>query len=170
MKRHFLALLVATVAAPAHGGCDFRQLMGLLQDAEHPAEQTATQRAMVRAMWQDCVLIDEADSLKIEVSARCGLSAEDAPPVPDTPTEAASSGVLGWLRGWALPPPPPPPAPSAARSSLAPPRDDEASDAAPVCDFTSLLTCSEAELTNDSFCLAHLERCYQVARSYVDGD
>lgn len=162
-----LAPLLAATAAAARtqSGCSFTQLMDLLEQAENTGEQTTTQRAMTRSMWQECVLLDEADALKIEVSARCGApptAADEPAPVP----------VLGWLSDLALPPPPPAPPP--AWRPPPPPRDDDAeggAEEAPVCDFTSLLTCSEAELKNetgDPWCLAHKARCYQVARSFAD--
>ena len=154
--------------------CDFVRLMELLQEAES-GEPTATAGTRRRAMWAACMALDEADPLKVEISARC--SSEDAENVAiihastagDTP-EGVPSLWHSWL-GLTPPPPPqlpppPPPPPSSARASIASSADTEVDR---VCDFTALLTCSEAELKEDGgdpFCLSHKHRCYSVARTF----
>ena len=173
--------------------CDFLRLMELLREAE-AGEPTATARTRRRAMWAACVALDEAEPLKVEISARC--SSEDAEnvanihaPTAEEPLEGVPSRWHSWL-GLTTPPPPPPPAPSpppvprppapppppplppppSARLSITSSADTEV-DRGPelLCDFTALLTCSEAELKEDGgdpFCLSHKHRCYNVARSF----
>mgnify|MGYP007125081892 CR=1 FL=1 len=169
-----LVLGLSTVAAGGYGvGCDFVRLMELLQEAERAGEPTTTAKTRRRAMWAACVALDEAEPLKLEISARCSSEALVLPTSEGAPPDEPPSGWRSWL-GW-LPPPPPPPLPLQPPSPPPPPRsslDETEADrtSESLCDFTALLTCSEVELSEiggDPFCLSHKQRCYNVARSFA---
>ena len=175
LRALLLVLGLSTVAAGGYGvGCDFVRLMELLQEAERAGEPTTTAKTRRRAMWAACVALDEAEPLKLEISARCSSEALVLPASEGAPPDEPPSGWRSWL-GWPPPPPPPPlppqrpsPPPPPPRSSMDETEADRTSES--LCDFTALLTCSEVELSEiggDPFCLSHKQRCYNVARSFA---
>lgn len=170
MAAHALLVVLglSTVAAGGYGvGCDFVRLMELLREAEAASEPTATAKTLRRTMWAACVALDEAEPLKIEISARCSSETLALPMSEGAPPDELPSGWRSWL-GWPAPSPPPPLPPQSPQSSMDETEADRTSES--LCDFTALLTCSDVELNEaggDPFCLLHKQRCYNVARSFA---